>query len=127
MVRKICLDSDVLISIMNNDLRVKTIFQSLDSHFYTTSINSFEIWYGRKDSENISELLQSLIKLELDDHSARIAADILRELRRKGELIDVKDLFIASICIKNNLELFTFNKKHFERLQKYGLQLPNFE
>ncbi len=123
MVRKICLDSDIIIGILNNDEATKIAIKSLDADFYLTSVNVFEVWFGRKNNEPIFELLQRLHPLILDDKSSRLAAEILRELKKRGELIDMKDLFIAAICINNEIELFTYNKKHFERLQKYGLKL----
>jgi tRNA(fMet)-specific endonuclease VapC len=41
----------------------------------------------------------------------------------KGDILDVRDIFIASVCIIEGLELLTFNLKHFERMKKFGLRL----
>ena len=123
MVRKICLDSDILISLLRKDNPTKELLESLEGNFCISAINYFELWFGRKNSELISELLGWLEVLNLDEESSKIAADILRELKKDGELIDLKDLFIASICIKNEAELLTNNKKHFQRLEKYNLKL----
>ncbi|MBI2449707.1 type II toxin-antitoxin system VapC family toxin [Candidatus Pacearchaeota archaeon] len=123
MVRKICLDSDTIIGLLKNDDKTIAIIASLDADFYITSITLFEIWTGRKDEENISELLAWLDTLEFGKEEALVSADLRRKLRKLGQEIDIRDLFIASICIKNELELFTHNKKHFERFKQFGLKL----
>ncbi len=123
MVRKVCLDSNIIIALLNKDEATKDILEALDAQFFTTSIITFEVLYGRKDSEFVFELLEWLEKLPFDDASARIAADMQRKLRKKGTLIDIRDLFIAATCIQNNIELLTHNTKHFERLHEYGLIL----
>ncbi|MBS3158973.1 type II toxin-antitoxin system VapC family toxin [Candidatus Woesearchaeota archaeon] len=123
MVRQICLDSDVIIAFLNKDEKAREAINLLDANFYTTAINSFEVWFGRKHSENIFELFSWLTPMPLTDKIARAAADIQRDLERKGNLVAIRDLFIAAICIENDLELFTYNLKDFERLEKYGLIL----
>ncbi len=123
MVRKICLDSDVLVALLNGDERTRSFLQVLDADFYGTTVNSFELWYGRKKSENVKDLLESLHLVSFDLASSQLAADILLELKTKGELLELKDVFIAAMCITHNIEFYTYNKKHFERLKKFGLQL----
>ena len=41
----------------------------------------------------------------------------------KGKILDLRDLFIASLCINEGIELLTYNTKHFERLKEFGLIL----
>ena len=123
MVRRVCLDSDVLIALLGKDERTRGIIASLNADFYTTSVNSFEIWYGRKKQEMVFELLEWLNLIHLDDRAARLAADMLRHLKKKGRIMDLRDLFIAAICVRNDVELLTHNKKHFEGLREFGLLL----
>lgn len=123
MVRKVCLDSAVIIGILNGDETTKTMVSAIDAQFLTTAISSFEIWQGNTDKNLMIELLEWLNILELDDPSARCAADLFNVLKQKGEILELRDIFIAAICIKNDIELLTLNKKHFERLKKYGLRL----
>lgn len=124
MVKKICLDTDVLISLFKKDETTKKLLESLgEIIFATTSVNIFELWFGRKEQEGTSELIESLEIFNFDKTSAKISADILRVLKKQGQLLEFRDVFMASICIKNNLELLTLNKKHFNRLKKLGLIL----
>lgn len=123
--RKICLDTNILIEITRNNKEIILLIKELDSYLYTTSISIFEIWNGRlrKEDEQIKRLINSLKKVSFDEQAALIAGDIQMRLREAGDLIDIRNLFIASVCIINNLELLTNNKKHFERLKKFGLKL----
>ncbi len=52
------------------------------------------------------------------------AAIIYADLKRHGKLIDDADIFIASICMEDNLILVTNNEKHFQRIK--GLKLENW-
>ncbi len=122
MVRKICLDSDVLVSLLSGNKKTKVIIEQLEGEFHSTVINVFEIWFGRKENEKIFKLLKWLNIHDLDEKSAKIAADILRKLKKEGKILEIRDLFIAAICIKNDLELLTLDK-HFKRLKKFGLIL----
>lgn len=125
MDRKICLDSDIIINFLRKSHKAKETLNKLGGEFYTTQINLFEIWSGRliDEEKTIKEMLNSLIKFDFDEDAAIKAGDIMVNLKKSGNIIDFRDLFIASICIVNNLELLTNNKKHFERLKKYGLKL----
>ena len=123
MVRKICLDSTVLINLLNNDAGTLKQLASLEGTFCTTSINTFELWLGRKHQEPVSDLLGSLEEFSLNPSEARRAADIHRELKKSGNTLDLRDLFIGAICIYNEMPLLTNNQKHLERLTKFGLML----
>jgi tRNA(fMet)-specific endonuclease VapC len=123
--KKICLDSDILIEISKNNTEVIEKLRKLDANIYTTPINIFEIWAGRfkKEENSVKKLINNLKKINFDEQSSLKAADIQLELKKTGQNIDFRDIFIASICIQNDIPLFTKNKKHFERLTKFGLKL----
>ena len=123
MVREICLDSDVIIDLSKNVDQIKSRLISLDALFYITSINVFEVWFGRKEKDNALEFLEKFGVLDLNKSSALLAADILRDLKKEGLILDFRDIFVASICITNKIELMTNNLKHFERFKKFGLRL----
>ncbi|MDO8508865.1 MAG: type II toxin-antitoxin system VapC family toxin [Nanoarchaeota archaeon] len=125
MVRKICLDSDVIIELLRNNEQTKLTMSALDAEFYTTSINIFELWSGRKEKEEniIKDLLSWLNVKDLTKEVACKAGDIRIKLRKQGLDIEFRDIFIAAICIDNELELLTYNKKHFERMKQSGLKL----
>ena len=123
MVREICLDSDVIIQLLRNDSNTQGVLNSFDANYSITVINVFELWSGRVKNETIYETISSFDVKEFDKPSSFLAGDIRKKLRASGEEIDIRDIFVAAICISNDIELFTYNKKHFERLRKFGLKL----
>jgi hypothetical protein len=50
------------------------------------------------------------------------ATDIWIKLRKTGFKIDDRDLIIGASAIVKDLKLYTLNKKHFDKLIKYGLK-----
>lgn len=123
VVKKICLDSDILIGVSKHEEKSIAAFASLDAVFYTTSINVFEIWQGKREGEKLSQFLDAFKVFDFDKQSAMIAGDIKKSLEKSGLALDLRDIFIASICIANDTELLTLNKKHFERIEPFGLRL----
>jgi predicted nucleic acid-binding protein len=117
----ICLDTDILIDAFKSDVR-KII------GYYTTCINLYEFLRGLafigKDLDEFKLWIEiNLNVLCIDNNSLKVASKIYAELRKKGEIIEDPHLLIASICIANNLPLITHNKKHFKRLEKFGLKV----
>jgi tRNA(fMet)-specific endonuclease VapC len=61
--------------------------------------------------------------LPLDRAAAERAADVRRKLEQSGQAIGMGDSLIAGITLANNAQLFTRNKKHFERVGGLDLVL----
>ncbi len=123
MVQKVCLDSDILIDLLRGKEETRKRLEDLESRFCTTAITEFELWLGRRDGEVVENVLDSLQLLPFDRASARIAGDMHKKLKKKGAVVDLRDLFIASSCIAQATPLLTNNKKHFTRLKSFGLEL----
>lgn len=82
----------------------------------TTSITVFELWFGartRKAIKTVESLLLGIPILSFGEDAALIAATEQNRLREKNQQVDIRDLFIASIAIANDLPFVTLNKKHF--------------
>lgn len=123
MVQKICIDSDIIIEISKNNQEIKEQMEYIEGEYSTTPINMFEVLRGEIKGENLDNFFESLTKLNFDEKSGRIASNIYKNLKKSGIMIDIRDMFIGAICIANNSTLWTYNKKHFERLKDFGLSL----
>lgn len=123
MVRKICLDSDIIIELLKNNQDVINKIISLNATFYTTPINLFEVWYGKSKQEGTEEFIHNIEVIDISKDIGLLAAENMEKLRKNGLLIDFRDMFIASACISKDIELLTNNKKHFERMKSLGLKL----
>jgi len=63
--------------------------------------------------------------LPLDETAANVASDICVFLEKKGELIEIRDLFIGAITKKADLPLVTKNIAHFKRVPDIEVITPN--
>ncbi len=123
MVQKICLDSDLFIELLRGKNEAYDTIKSYDAEFYITSVNLFEIWYGKKKTEPIEEALMWINIMAFDKEASIKAAEIMLALKKEGKLIEQRDIFIAAICIIRDLALLTYNNKHFQRMERFGLKL----
>ncbi len=125
------IDSDIIIDFLKNDKKtVEKILKIKETeHLKTTSINSFELLNGflalNKKEDPLLQFINNLTILNFNFETSKKAAEIFNELKRKGEMIDHLDLFIASIAIMNKEKLLTRNTKHFSRIKE--LELENID
>lgn len=119
--KKVCLDTDILIDYLRKKSYAKELILKLCEmvDVYTTSITSFEIWFGEEFVERkaiANELFDLLKVLPLDDPAARIAAKKHAFLLKNNIDLGIKDMMIAGISIYNKIPLVTTNIKHFEKV-----------
>ena len=119
---KLCLDTDFCIEIIKDNASIETLFDKGGPYeIYITSITMFELFLRETNIKIVENFVSSFFVIYFDDFSALKASEISRDLKRKGISIDFRDFFIASICIVNNCNLATFNKKHFEHTKDLEL------
>lgn len=127
---KICLDSDILIDLLRNRHYAKEFMEQHETvhTLGTTYINLFELYHGAMLSNNITENLEfvkkieeRLILLNLSKEAAQGAGEIAAKLDHEGMKIDFKDILIGSIARTEQWSLKTNNLKHFKRIE--GLEL----
>jgi len=117
MTLRILIDTDKLIDIE------KGVEELPEYDCYVSIITLYEFIRGRKDFSTVKRLMELLLNIiSLDNKIILKATEIWRELRSKGELIDDRDLLIGTTAIVYNMPLFTGNRKHFNKLEKYGLK-----
>jgi tRNA(fMet)-specific endonuclease VapC len=118
-------DTDVLIDYISGvqptTNRITTYIQA--QQLQTTVINCFELLSGAegKKGDRIRQLLAAMPVLTVNEEVAQRAAELRRELQRKGEYIGMGDCLIAGIALTHNLPLITRNRKHFERVPNLKL------
>lgn len=120
--QKVCLDTDVVIAIMNYEQRAPKIIDKIqDSEVYISVIAIFELFLRDTNLNEIDVFRDKVKILDLTEESARRASSIFKTLKKKGKIVDFKDIFIAAICVENNCKLATFNKKDFENINELKL------
>ena len=78
-------------------------------------VNVAEIYAGMREKErNITEkLINSLRFFSANLETAKLAGDMIRDLRNKGITLALADAIIAAVVIQNDLILVTYNKRHY--------------
>jgi predicted nucleic acid-binding protein len=99
-------------------------------HINISIITYYEILNGLlyKDAKKQLEKFEAFVKLNrvipLTVKTARSAATIQADLRKRGAEIGHTDTLIAGIALTNKLQLVTNNVNHFKRVK--GLNVANW-
>ena len=116
MGKGVLVDTDVLIDFVkgHTDLPEEQVF--------ITEITLYEFIRGTQDIRKAKKLLEEGFSVIFHDNSIiQKAAEIWVEMRRRGKIIDDRDILIGAASAAKNLPLLTRNKKHYERLAEFGV------
>lgn len=124
--KKIMIDTSVLIDYFRKTDKNKTTLVELSlefDHIFISSITEFEIFNGATPNQIQfwNEMISGITVLDFDSKTARTAAMVVNNLKKKRKSIDKPDLFIASTALVNKLPLATLNKKDFEIIDSLNL------
>jgi len=133
---RVCLDTDVLIDYLRKPSpEIKRIMKCIlekKLNACITSINAFEIWFGAYLAPEKAQLarctedfLGQMEVVDFDYASAMEAGRVLADLRKRGEPIEIRDLFVGCICKVSGMSLITRNMKHYKRIR--GLKVLTLE
>lgn len=117
----ICLDTNILVEYWRAKDKGKTKLVSLRSQyeFAVSVIVAFELLRGDNSAEDKfwKNFFAQVTILDMDIECAEIAGNIYRDLKQKGNMIDVEDILIAAVAMKHKLKVATDNTAHFNRVQ----------
>ncbi len=124
--KKLMIDSTILIDYFRKTDKLNS---RLIHHFknydilYISSVTEFEIINGATIAhlQFWNQMLSRFTVLNFDSKAARVAAEIVKQLKTKRRSIDKPDLFIAVTAIAHELVLDTANKKHFINIEDLSL------
>ena len=126
------LDTSVLVDLLRGDEVVQERIRACEEAgepLKTTAITAFELYLGAYRSSRIEEnlalvssLLNSLEVLVFDRRAGGIAARIMADLMERGEALDVRDVFIAAIAIRDSDKLAT-RDKDFTRVRELEIEI----
>ena len=108
------LDSSVIIG-MNKFQEIKDEIISFigEEESATSSLSIHEVLIGSKTEKEffvLSNLFSWFNIFNYDDKCAQISAEIYLHLKERGEMINQFDILIASIAIKNDLTVVSYDK-----------------
>ena len=124
--KAVCVDTDVLVDYLRGREPGMSAYKKWRNKTKTviTSISAYELIFGSllvsRSSEGRSAEARSLIEqhevLPFDSVAAGFASSIGASLRKSGNEIEIRDLFIASICLAGGIPILTRNKSHYARI-----------
>lgn len=114
-------DTDIFIDYLRAKDKASTVLIKLMKQFdlFASSVTEFELFLGAKTDRHVYDLemlFNEMDVLPFDFGCGRIASDIWKGLRQKHQHAEIKDIFIASIALRNDIRLCTFNRKHFSAI-----------
>jgi len=132
---RLCLDTDILIDYLRkpSDTVKRVMKRALEGKgsICTTSINSFEIWLGvhlapkkMRLLEETKDFLNQLEIMNFDYETSVEAGLAMATLRKRGQTIEIRDLFVGCICKVGRIPLITRNLKHYQRIQGLTVLTP---
>ena len=132
-LKAICIDTDIIVDYLRGREPGKSAFNDWrrKADTFITSITAFELLLGANLSSRRTERMTEVESL-LNQHNilpfgrneANKAAEKGAELKTKGVMIEIRDLFNASICLSEKIPILTSNKAHYERITELLIQTP---
>jgi predicted nucleic acid-binding protein len=129
-MQSLCLDTDIIVGFLRNS-KNRELFEKIEKNTiqgFISSVTLFELYYGALLSPKSKEALDDIRKIsswletiDVNNNVAFITAKILSSLKKKGEIIDIRDALIAASAISRNIPLATENKKHYSKIN--GIEL----
>jgi tRNA(fMet)-specific endonuclease VapC len=119
----ILIDTDVVIEYLRSKEKSSTeLIRLLQKHdVFLSAISEFELYLGARTERHQKDLEMIFNKVEIipfDIGCGKIAASIWKDLELAHQNPEIKDIFIESIAIRNDIWLRTFNEKHFKGIEE---------
>lgn len=123
------LDTSIIIdNLRKRDKRKSILFNIVDDYIlHTPTIVEFELFAGAIDDEkrqDVRGVLQFCNPLALTSEVVQDAASRFQQLKQANQIIEIRDLFIASTAIVYGYPLMTLNERHFSRIDALTLVAP---
>ncbi len=132
-----CVDTTFLIDFFKKKIVLDgNLTKILNEKVLITPITIFELFHGiyklkrkvptfnlKKREKEIKDLTKYFEIHDFDYKAAIKAAEILDYLEKRGEIVELNDIMIASIGIVNNFKIIiTRNEKHFKKIPEIQIQ-----
>jgi len=119
----ILIDTDVVIEYLRSKEKSSTeLIRLLQKHdVFLSAISEFELYLGARTERHQKDLEMIFNKVEIipfDIGCGKIAASIWKDLELAHQNPEIKDIFIESIAIRNDIWLRTFNEKYFKGIEE---------
>jgi len=119
------LDSTAFIELIRGSEKgavIKELFKSEEAFLNSLSLYEILINLYPKERPIIENLMEQMTLLNFDSESSEEAAEIQKNLKASGKLINELDVLIAGICKANGTGVITLDKD-FEKIKGLDVKL----
>jgi predicted nucleic acid-binding protein len=116
---KVLIDTDILIGMFRGNVQFRDAIIALNDEIAISHVTVLELYAGCKTKSRIIDLAKQLKAykiLPITEEISNKTIEIVRTYTPK-QRVTLGDAFIASTAPTNNLQLFTANKKDFEKIK----------
>lgn len=123
------IDTSIIIDHLRKRNKRKSAFFGIVDDFtlHTPTIVEFELFAGATTAEkrqDVERVLQICTSIPLTSEVAEYAGQLYRRLKRQNQMLEIRDLLIASTALVHGFALMTFNIGHFQRIDGLNLTAP---
>jgi tRNA(fMet)-specific endonuclease VapC len=127
------IETSVIIDYLKGKEKAVAVIDSLDgelSSSYLCLAELYERVHRVTNKETLEKAVQTYFSslttiYGIDSIIAQTFGRLRAELKKKGTIIEDIDLFLAATCVAHDMEIVTFNKKHFEHVEELKIYQQN--
>ena len=99
--------------------RTRLVELSRQYRFCVSVITKLEILVGvnTENKDFWNNVLNLIQVIPVNDRVVEKASEIIVELKKSNQIIEIQDILIASTAIVNHVKIATLNLRHFERIK----------
>jgi predicted nucleic acid-binding protein len=130
MARRLSVDTTFLIDLQrersagdDDGAAHRFLKRSPDAELFlsTIALGEFAEGFDRAEHPVVAAVREGHTLVPVDDETALVYARVVRELRRRGELIGANDLWIGCASLRLGIPIVTANIEHFRRIDGLGI------
>jgi len=116
MGKGVLVDTDVVIDYVRGSTELP------GEPLFITEITLYEFVRGTKDIPKAKRLLEESFSVIFHDNPiTQKASEIWVKVKGRGKILDDRDILIGAVSAVKNLPLLTRNRKHYDRLEEFGV------
>ena len=127
------LDTNIVIDQIRGDENITSLLKGIaEEGFCLSTVSLAELYHGAYKSDHPTKSrtkvdrwldIPALKLVSVDREVANEYGKLMSVLQKKGVKLFEMDVLIAATAKVSNLKILTRDRKHFERLKKFGLKV----
>ena len=120
--RRMVVDTSIFIDYLRANNKAETSLRKLpnDAKVYVSPVMLYELYMGATNTQkwkDVKILTEDIPIIPFSKEVAEKSALLYQALKKKNQVIEFRDIFIAATALIYNLPVLTRNSKHFSRIK----------